>query len=121
MNIRDCPFGFEDGHIVGYRTRRDHLEMEYEFWNGKRGTLVFEQYVGARDYGAIGPEVGSLSEVSDSDFIVCLLRRNYESAPRVVPWTHYQFLGVDDSVIFEVVSGACTFVEGTLPTATDEV
>jgi hypothetical protein len=32
--LSNCPFGFEDGHIVAYHANLSRLEVGYEFWNG---------------------------------------------------------------------------------------
>jgi hypothetical protein len=115
MTICDFPFGFEDGHIMCYCAREGRLELEYEFWNGRLGTLVFKGYVGARDHGAVGAEVGSFSELDDSDLIESLVRRNYETRPSILDWKHFQFLGVDGTVVFEIVAPTCDVAMGTKP------
>jgi hypothetical protein len=109
ITIRDIPFGLEDGRILNYCARDGRLQLEYEFWNEKRGTLVFEGYVGACDRGALGAEVGSFTELGDSALIESLLNRNYKIRPESHGWKHFRFLGVDDDVLFEVVAPSCSF------------
>jgi hypothetical protein len=111
MQICSCPYGFEDGRILGYRALSDRLELSYEFWNGKRGTLVFDGFLGARDLGAIEMDVGSFSQQNDSEFIALLVERNYEKRPDDLDWKHFRFLDVEDSAIFEVVAPSRSFVE----------
>jgi hypothetical protein len=120
MICANCPFGFEDGHIVGYCARGSRLELEYEFWNEIRGKLVFERFVGVRDQGAVGAEVGAFSEMHDSEYIACLARRFYEDSQEVLDWKHFRFVVVDGTTIFEVVAPTCSFVGPNSPNRTEE-
>jgi hypothetical protein len=120
MQISKCPFGFEDGRILSYRALSDRLELSYQFWNGERGTLVFDGFLGARDMGAIEMDVGSFSQQNDSEFLALLVERNYEKRPDDLNWTHFRFLDVEDSVIFEVVAPSCSFVGSDNSQPTDD-
>jgi len=79
--IGDGPFGFEDGRIMGYRAHNNRLEVEFEFWNAKRGTSVFAGFVGLVDQSAIGSEIGCVTQSDRSDLIESLVRHNYDVAP----------------------------------------
>ena len=112
--VCECPFGVEDGHIVGYRARNNRLEVEYEFWNERRGIFVFDEYVGVRDLGAVGVKVSAFSEFTDSDFLESLLCRHYDIRPETIDWKHYCFFDVSDGAMFDVVGPRVSFIEGTL-------
>lgn len=109
--IPNCPCGFEDGHIVGYRASSSGLEVEYEFWNEKHGRLVFDGLIGVRDNSAIGVTVSVLAEKRQSDFVDALVCRLYECPPDDLRWRHFQFLDLDDQPMFEVVAESCVFAE----------
>jgi hypothetical protein len=105
----DCPFGFEDGHIVAYKTELRRLTVEYEFWNAQTGQLLFESIIGVRDNCSIGVTVGSVVETDSSEFINLLKQRLYEGPPARLNWTHYQFRDLDKQPIFEVVAESVAF------------
>lgn len=107
--ISSCPFGFEDGHIVAYRAGSSKLEVDYEFWNERRGKLVFDGLVGVHDNSAIGVTVGSLTEKESSEFVDAFVQRRFEHAPEGLRWKHFQFLDLDDQPLFEVVAESCSF------------
>jgi hypothetical protein len=86
----------------------------------ERGTLVFDGFLGARDMGAIEMDVGSFSQQNDSEFLALLVERNYEKRPDDLDWTHFRFLDVEDSVIFEVVAPSCSFVGSDNSQPTDD-
>jgi len=109
--IPNCPYGFEDGHIVGYRSNSSRLNVEYEFWNEHHGWLVFDGLIGMRDNSAIGVTIGLVSEADDSEFLRLLIRRRFENTPNGLRWTSYQFLDLDDATMFEVVAESCTYVK----------
>jgi hypothetical protein len=107
--IYNCPFGLEDGHIVGYIARNEWLELRFEFWNEQEGMLVFEGFVGLHDNGAIGATVNSLIELQTSELIASFVRRYYEHPPKIVDWKHFQFLDVDGDAMFDVIAKTCSF------------
>ncbi len=109
--ISDCPFGFEDGHIVAYRAESSRLEVDYKFWNERNGKLVFEGLVGVRDNSAIGVTVSSANEKHPSEFIDALIRRRFENPPEGLHWRHFQFLDLDGQAMFEVVAESCSYAE----------
>jgi hypothetical protein len=106
----ESPLGCEDGQILGYRAGGGRLEVDFEFWNEQRGTLVFEGLVGIQDVGAIGVTVGSVCEVGASELVVSLVRRHFERPPEALDWKHFRFLDVDDGAMFDVVAQSCSFV-----------
>jgi len=108
--ICESPFGFEDGQILSYRATAGRLEVDFEFWNEQRGTLVFEGLVGIHDAGAIGGTVGSVCEVEFSELVASLVRRHFETPPESLNWKHFRFLDVDERAIFDVVAHSCSFV-----------
>jgi hypothetical protein len=108
--IVNCPFGVEDGHIVAYRASESRLEVDYEFWNEKRGTILFDDFFGVHDNTAIGITVGALVEKTSSDLLTHLIGRSYVVAPADLNWRHFQFLDVDDQAIFEVVAISASFL-----------
>ena len=113
--ITSCPFGFEDGQIVGYRADASNLEVDFEFWNEKRGTLVFEGLVGMHDNSAIGVTVGSVTEQMASPLVDALIRRRFEVRPEGLQWTHFQFLDLDDQPMFEIVAESGAYRENLMP------
>ncbi len=108
----DCPFGFEDGHVVSYRAEGGRLFVQFEFWSERRGILVFEGLVGMHDEGATGVTVGSVCELLSSELITSLARRHFEIPPENTGWRHFRFLDLNDGAMFEVVASSCSFEEG---------
>jgi hypothetical protein len=107
--ICKLPFGLEDGQIVSYRAAAGRLEVDFEFWNEQRGTLVFEGLVGIHDAGAIGVTVGSVREVESSELVASLVQRHFERPPESIDWKHFRFLDLDDGALFDVVAQSCSF------------
>jgi hypothetical protein len=108
--ICQSPFGFEDGEVVNYRVASERLEMTYEFWNEKRATITFERFVAVRDIGSIGVTVGRVLQLNSSKLLSELVARHYDAPPEEVPWTHFQFLDVQDEPMLEIVASDCTVV-----------
>lgn len=104
-----CPFGFEDGQVIGYRAAPSSLILEYQFWNDKTGNLIFDGFVGLRDHCAIGVAVANAIEKSASDFVDVLSRRLNEGPGRL-DCRCFQFLDLDDQPMLEIVAKSCTFV-----------
>lgn len=109
--ICESPFGFEDGQIVSYRATFGRLEVDFEFWNERCGTLVFEGLVGIHDAGAIGVTVGSVCQVESSELVASLMCRHFETPPELLDWKHFCFHDVDDGAMFDVVARSCSFAK----------
>jgi hypothetical protein len=107
--ICDCPFGFEDGHILGYRAHQNRLEVDFEFWNEKCGTFVFEGVVAVHDDGAMGAIVGFASRSVSSDLLVSMIGRNFEVPPEISEYQSFRFVDLDDKTMFEVIAHSCLY------------
>jgi hypothetical protein len=100
----NCHYGFEDGHIVSYTAEPDKLTVVYEFWNEKRGRLIFDGFVGLRDYGALGFTIRSTKEEESSQFITDVLKHYYKTPPENSGLKHFIFLDTEDYPALEVVA-----------------
>jgi len=103
------PFGFEDGQILGYRADTSRLELDFEFWNAKRGTIVFHGFVGMQDHASIEVTIGSASEQMESPLIEKLIELQFEGRPDNLRWTHVQFFDVLGHPRLDVVAESCEF------------
>jgi hypothetical protein len=108
--ICNCPFGFEDGHIIAYAARGEKVIVEYEFWNEQLGVLQFHGFVGLHDYGAINVTIGSTMINDTSELIDSVAHRLFESPPASYPWKLFQFLDIDETPVLAIVAESCTFI-----------
>jgi hypothetical protein len=115
LPICECPFGFEDGHVVGYTAQSSRLELKYQFWNEHIGLLVFEGFVALHDNSAIGVTVGSASQANSSDLLNVIASRRFERPPQPLSWKHFQFLDLDDTPMLEIVAHSCSLSVQPLP------
>jgi hypothetical protein len=110
--ISECPIGFEDGSIVGYRAESSTLEVHFRFWNDQLGTFAFGGFVGLRDLGSIGVTVGSIIEKETSELVNSLVCRLFERVPEGLSWVTFQFCDLDDQPMLEVVAESCSVGSG---------
>jgi hypothetical protein len=107
--ICDCPFGFEDGHVVGYEADSDRLQVTFEFWNEKHRNLRFEEFQAMHDNCAIGVTIGSANQSKESELIARVVQHQFDEPPKSMNLRHYQFLDLDDNPVLEVVAESCSF------------
>lgn len=110
-HLSEVPYGFEDGHIVGYSVNSEKCVVEYEFWNARHGTFEFPQLLGCCDGGAVGVTVGGIVVDETSDFLSATRHRYFDRPPDSPKWWSFRCLDVEGAVMFEVVSTRMSFCE----------
>ena len=82
------------------------LVVTIQQWNGKYIEAKFVDAIRVSDI--LGGELMSFRQVAVSNFLDMALETNYENLPPSEhPYKHYQFVGIDDDIVLEII---CTQV-----------